>query len=333
MREGKFLKKNIDRWQGYHEPTDDPDEQAERFAALIDDLGYCKTHYPTSNTTRFVNGIAGSLFSDIYLNSKRRSSNIARFFVYELPWIFYRFRYIYFFVYALFLAIIALAIAASMYDAEVITAVLGSDYVQMTEQNIKNGQPFSVYEDDNPFMMFLRIAINNVKVGFLMYSSGVLLGLPTLYMLFQNSFMVGAFHSLFIKNGLGWDSIYVIWVHGTLELNMMVVECTAGLMLAFGWLFPGTHTRMHSLKLHARHSIKLVLASVPFTIFAAILESYVTKHAYARLPPFFTLSVLIISWAVVGFYFIWWPHQVNKRGISFDASGNMYINDIKQKNR
>ena len=44
MREAMFIKKNAEKWNTYqNSPTDNPDETAERFINLIDDLSYAKT--------------------------------------------------------------------------------------------------------------------------------------------------------------------------------------------------------------------------------------------------------------------------------------------------
>ena len=39
MREALFIKRNAKKWQEYqHFETDDPDEKADRFITLVDDL-------------------------------------------------------------------------------------------------------------------------------------------------------------------------------------------------------------------------------------------------------------------------------------------------------
>jgi hypothetical protein len=47
VREGLFIKKNIDKWRNYqYNQASDPDEMAEQFTELVNDLGYSKTFYP-----------------------------------------------------------------------------------------------------------------------------------------------------------------------------------------------------------------------------------------------------------------------------------------------
>ena len=87
-----FIKKNADKWNRYqHQPTNNPDETAERFVNLIDDLSYAKTFYPKSKVTRWVNGIAAGIYQSIYQNKKEKYSRIFQFWKFELPLLFKRF--------------------------------------------------------------------------------------------------------------------------------------------------------------------------------------------------------------------------------------------------
>jgi len=71
VREGLFIKKNIDKWRQYqYERTADPDEMAARFTELVNDLGYSKTFYPHSKVTTYLNGLASKIYLGIYKNKK-----------------------------------------------------------------------------------------------------------------------------------------------------------------------------------------------------------------------------------------------------------------------
>mgnify|MGYP003343425160 FL=1 len=59
MREAQFLRQNKDRWRSYEmEPVADPDELADRFIRLTDDLAYARTFYPGSKVVPYLNGMA-----------------------------------------------------------------------------------------------------------------------------------------------------------------------------------------------------------------------------------------------------------------------------------
>jgi len=161
-----FIKKNADKWNKYqHEPATNPDETAERFVNLIDDLSYAKTFYPRSKVTRWVNGIAAGIYQSIYKNKKEKYSRIFQFWKFELPLLFKRYHRIFLFTTLIFCLFVAIGVFSSMQNEEFVRGVLGDGYVDMTEENISKGDPFGVYKDDNPFSMFVRIGLNNIRVG------------------------------------------------------------------------------------------------------------------------------------------------------------------------
>ncbi len=277
MREAMFIKKNADKWKEYqHSPTDNPDETAERFITLIDDLSYAKTFYPKSKVTRWINGIAAGIYQSIYQNKKEKYSRIFQFWKFELPLLFKKYHRIFLFTTFVFLLFMAIGVFSSMYNEEFVRGVLGDDYVNMTEENIAKGDPFGVYKDDNPFSMFVRIGFNNIRVAFLSFIGGFTLGILTVWVMWQNGIMLGCFQYMFFSKGLGIKSIMVIWIHGTLEISAIVIAATAGFILASGILFPGTYSRMISFKQGIKDAAKVLICLIPIFIVAAFFESYVT---------------------------------------------------------
>src|ERR1700744_6677691 len=85
MREGQFIKQNLDRWEKYQQETEDPDEVAKRFTYLVDDLSYAKTFYPYGNTVRYINSIAANIYLSIYKNKKEKKQRLIPFWTTELP--------------------------------------------------------------------------------------------------------------------------------------------------------------------------------------------------------------------------------------------------------
>ena len=86
MREALFIKKNAQKWQEYeHFETRDPDEMANRFTTLVQDLAYAKTFYPQSKVTRLINGLADSINQSIYQNKKEKYSRLIGLCKTEMP--------------------------------------------------------------------------------------------------------------------------------------------------------------------------------------------------------------------------------------------------------
>ena len=331
MREGMFIKKNVDKWNEYqHSETDNPDETAERFITLVDDLSYAKTFYPQSKVTRWINGITAGIYQDIYKNRKEKYTRIFLFWKYELPLLFKKYHRILLFTFLLNVLIVAIGVFGSIKDESFMRAALPRGYVDMTEENISRGDPFGVYKSDNPFTMFIYIAMNNTFVATLMVIGGVTLGIFTLHAVWQNSLMLGAFQYIFFLHGLGIKSVMVIWIHGTLEILSFVVAATAGFIIANGILFPGTYSRLASFKKSISDALKIMIVLVPIFIVAAFFESYVThlmsetytKGSSSGLPVWASAIILFLSLSFITWYFVIYPARLHRRGDKL-KSGNL----------
>ena len=308
MREALFIKKNAQKWNEYqYLQTEDPDQMADRFITLLDDLSYAKTFYPHSKVTQWINSLAVSIYQTIYQNKKQRFSRLLTFWQYELPLMFRKYHKLFLYTF--------------MKDDGFVTGILGENYVAMTEENIEKGDPFGVYSDESRFSMWVRIAYNNIKVGFLMVVSGITFGLGTLYLYVQNSIMVGSFQYMFFAKGLGWQSVLVIWIHGTLEISGMIIEACAGFILARSILFPGTFSRWISFKRGVKDAMKICVSLVPITILAAFLESYITrlssnafdKSTNTSLPVAASISILAVSLFFILWYFVVYPIRLERK--------------------
>lgn len=336
MREAMFIKKNADKWKEYQQqPTDNPDETAERFITLIDDLSYAKTFYPRSKVTRWVNGIAAGIYQSIYKNKKEKYSRIFQFWRFELPLLFRKHHRTFLFTTVCFLLFVAVGVFSSMKDESFIRGVLGNGYVDMTEDNIANGDPFGVYKDENPFTMFMTIALNNIRVSFLAFIGGFTLGVATIWIMWGNGLMLGCFQYMFFSKGLGIKSVLVIWIHGTLEISAIVLAATAGFIIANSILFPGTYKRMHSFKQGFKDAAKVLICLLPVFITAAFFESYVThlmsqtydKDSAVGLPVWVSVLILAASFLFIVWYFVILPIRLNKKGFYIQPDG--IINRLK----
>jgi len=325
MREALFIKKNAQKWQEYeHFETQDPDEMANRFTTLVDDLAYAKTFYPHSKVTRLINGLAVSIYQSIYQNKKEKYSRLISFWKTELPMVIRKNHKIFLFTFIVFAVCCAMGIISSMRDYEFVKGVLGEDYVAMTEDNIANGDPFGVYKNTGEggyFSTFMWFFYHNVKIDFLMFIFGLFFGVLTLHLLFTNSVMLGCFQYMFFAKGLGIKSVLVIWVHGTLEISAMIISATAGFIIAKSILFPGSYSRLSSFKTGIKDAVKIMVIFVPMTLGAAFLESYIThlmsetfdKDGKGGMPVWASLLILGGSFCFVVWYFIIYPIMVERK--------------------
>lgn len=312
MREALFVKQNSDKWKSYETlQTDNPDELAKRFIDITNDLAYAKTFYPKSRTTAYLNGIASLLHQAIYKNKKEEGGRFLRFWKFELPLLFFKYRRQLLYSFIFFFVFCSIGALSAKYDDRFVRLILGDAYVNMTNENIAKGDPFGVYKQTGEFQMFFQIATNNIWVSLVMIISGALFSIGPVFFLLRNGIMVGAFEYYFFSKGLGAQSILVIWIHGTLEILTIVVAGGAGLVLGHGLLFPKTYTRLVAFKNSAKDATKIALGIVPILLLAAFFEGYITRHT--GMPIWLSISILVSSFIFMVWYVILYPMQLHKR--------------------
>lgn len=316
MREAAFVKKNKDKWTTFeavlgHKTDIKPDELSDLYIEITDHLSYAKTFYPNSNTQFFLNELASQAHRQIYKTKRESKNRIVRFWKTEFPTLFYKHHrelLIAFLVFGFFCAVGAFSAAN---EGDFVRSILGDNYVNMTLDNIENNDPMAVYKKQGEFNMFLGITINNVKVALMAFIYGLLLGVGTLYILLQNGLMLGSFQYFFFEKGLGWESVRTIWIHGTIEISVIIIAGCAGLVLANGLLFPGTYTRLESFKRGVLNGLKIVVSTIPFFVIAGFLEGFVTRHT--EMPDWLAIFIIASSFALIIFYYVIYPIQIHKK--------------------
>jgi uncharacterized membrane protein SpoIIM required for sporulation len=181
----------------------------------------------------------------------------------------------------------------------------------MTNENIEKGDPFGVYKSQDPMLMFLSIAFNNIYVSFRVFVMGLMFGVGTVYGLFYNGIMLGSFQYYFFSRGLGFDSVLVVFIHGTLEISAIIIAGAAGLILGNGILFPKTYSRLQSLIRAAKDGVKIIIGLLPIFLMAAFLEGYITRHT--DMPVWMSGFILLASLAFIIFYFIIYPKMLLRK--------------------
>lgn len=312
MKEAIFVKQNIGRWQQAEAlvggtEAESPDVLADAYITTTSDLAFAQTHYPKSRTTQYLNALAFALHNTIYRYKREPLSRLLTFWTREVPQTMWEARRELLFSFIIFMVSVFIGVVSTLGDADFPRVILGDDYVDMTLENIANGEPMAVYNNSGESDMFLGITLNNVWVSFRVFAMGVLTSFGTGYMLLTNGVMVGAFQTFFIEQGLGWPSFLAIWLHGTLEMSAIVVAGAAGLALGNGWLFPGTYSRIVSFRRGARRGLKIVIGTVPVFVCAAFIEGFLTRHT--EWPDALRLLIILLSFTFVVYYFIILPHK------------------------
>ncbi len=116
------------------------------------------------------------------------------------------------------------------------------------------------------------IMVNNIKVSFLAFSTGILLGLGTVLTLLCNGFMLGVIGVGVSRSPAAVQFWAFVAPHGVIELPSIVIAGTAGLLLGLAIIEPGEYTRVDALKIAGRQAGVLVLGVVTFLAVAGLVE-------------------------------------------------------------
>jgi uncharacterized membrane protein SpoIIM required for sporulation len=317
VREAAFVKRNQERWQGIEQTLTakqrpHPDRLAEIYIELTDDLSFARTQYPKSRVTHYLNTLASKIHLEIYKNKKEDKNRFITFWKYELPAVLYESRKQ--LLYALLIFVLAASIGSvsAYYDETFVRLIMGDDYVNMTLENIEQGNPLAVYGKMQEADMFLAITFNNIKVSFYAFIAGLFFSVGSGFMLFQNGVMVGAFLTFFLKKDLLIHSLTIIMLHGTIELSSIVIAGAAGFVIGNSFLFPGTYSRFESFKAGVLKGVKIIVGLIPLFILAGFIESFITR--YTAMP--WGIKALIIglsAWLIL-FYFVFYPRKLIRHG-------------------
>ncbi|WP_348813635.1 stage II sporulation protein M [Flavobacterium maritimum] len=317
MREIAFIKQNKEKWLEFEQAIfgkakKNPDEMANLYIQLVNDLSYAQTYYPKSKTVIYLNYLASQIYQKIYKTKREEKNRIVYFFTTEVPLIVYEYKRYLVYAFVLFFATVAMGVVSAKYDENFVRLILGDSYVNMTLENIKDGNPVAVYKSGSHLGSFIGITLNNLYVGARCYLYGIFGGIGTFYIFLQNSLMLGSFQYFFYQQGVFWESVRGIWIHGSMEIFAIVIESMAGFILGASILFPRTYSRMNSFKIGFKNSFKIFLSTFPFTISAGFLEGFITRYSI-EMENWFSSFIILFTLAVISFYYLIYPFIVHKK--------------------
>ena len=314
MREVAFIKQNKEKWLSFetaifNNDFKDPDELASQYIYLINDLSYAQTYYPKSKVIGYLNQLAAKAFQKIYKTKREDTNRLTSFWKTEVPLIVYQYRKFIYIAFIIFTIFTSIGVISAANDGEFVRSILGDDYVNMTLENIENGDPVAVYKSGSNWGSFIGITINNLRVGIISFIFGVFGGIGTVYILFKNCIMLGSFQYFFYEKEVFWESVRGIWIHGSMEIFAIIIEAAAGLILGASILFPGTHSRLESFKQGAKTGVKILISTFPFTFSAGFLEGFITRYSN-MMPNYMSVAIILITLGIISYYYLVYPYKV-----------------------
>ena len=145
------------------------------------------------------------------------------------------------------------------------------------------------------------IMLHNLGVGVVFFATALLPPLY-LYMLGTNALMLGTYTAVAGHWGQAGAISSILWTHGVLEIQAIVLVGTAGLVLVRAWVRPGARTRGHALQHESRRALELFAPVFPMLVVAGLIEGFVSPHAplAVRLAVAIGSGLALVAWVGLG---------------------------------
>ena len=119
-----------------------------------------------------------------------------------------------------------------------------------------------------------QLFTNNAGVSILAFALGFAFGIPSLMLLIHNMAVLGAMLWVYNSQGLTWEFIAWLSVHGTTELFAILLAGAAGMHIGRKMAFPGAQSILASAAESGQRAAQVMVGVVLMLVFAALLEAF-----------------------------------------------------------
>jgi uncharacterized membrane protein SpoIIM required for sporulation len=175
-------------------------------------------------------------------------------------------------------------------DAEVRSAIAAPE--ELREMTRPGGQYESYYSSHPATSFAAQVWTNNAQAAAVCLAFGALLGIPVLWVLFQNLLNLGIGIGLMQSAGRLDTFLGLILPHGILELTAVFVAAGTGLRLGWTVIDPGPRSRRVALAAEGRAAIGMAIGLAAVLFVSGVIEGFVTPSG---LPTWARLTIGVVS--------------------------------------
>ena len=154
--------------------------------------------------------------------------------------------------------------------------------------------------EGDKFAFMATLLTHNTKVGFTAFTSGVMAGIPTLFVILFNGALLGAYTAVHVRHDAAAEWWAWILPHGVTEIGAIVLCGGAGFLLGMAVLRPGYRTRRESLAAAGREGVCIAMGVVPMFIAAGFIESFVRQSHWTTESRYLFAAMTALFW--IGYF-------------------------------
>jgi uncharacterized membrane protein SpoIIM required for sporulation len=286
------------------------DELVERYQQVATHLSVVRTSAPDATLVAYLSTLLARARNRATGARTSTWRGVQRFFVDRFPGALYRLRWWW----------VGTLVANIVVTGVMIAWLLGHPAVEQSllspaEVDQLVSHDFEDYYSEYAASHFAaQVWVNNAWVAALCIALGVL-GLPVIWLLFQNIANLAIIGSIMIRHDHGAHFFGLLLPHGLLELTAVFVAGGTGLKLFWSWVEPGELTRTQSLAREGRTAGTIALGLIAVLFVSGVIEAFVTP---SPLPTWTRIGIGLVAEAVFFAYVFVLGRNALRRGQTGD---------------
>lgn len=173
------------------------------------------------------------------------------------------------------------------------------------------------YTEHSAASFAFKVWINNAWVSAVALIFGILLGIPTVFVLLMNQVNLGLVGGLMFASGKGSVFFGLILPHGLLELTAVYLACAGGLKMGWTVVDPGRRTRGQALAEEGRAAVSVAIGLVGVLLVSGLIEGFVTGWVHVT---WLRIGIGVVAEAAFLTYVIVLGRRAVRRGETGDAA-------------
>jgi len=276
-------------------PADRIDLLALRYQQAAADLALLRTRHPGSPLLPRLNDLVAQAHDVVYRRPATPLRELVRFLWIGYPELVWQLRRPIAIAAGLGIALCAVGFLWALADPVGASSFLPSDLRDAAHRR-HDAIPAGVMAPESAL-----IFTNNIRVSIFAFGGGLIAGLPTLWVIYLNSMLLGVLSGITNGDGLNGEYWSLILPHGVIELSCFAITAGAGLMLADAIVRARPEPRAAVIRREGARGTKVVLGTMPLLVLAGLIEGFITPSS---LPIPAKLAVAAVSGLLLAGYLL-----------------------------